>query len=75
MPVPTRYSGECPECGEQKVSYWRKDETEHHDEVYAKCRGCGTGFPKKSVDKDAETVEIVEEILDEHISDDSAFVR
>lgn len=75
MPVPTRYSGKCPECEEKKISYWRKDETEDFDEVYAKCRSCDTSFPKRSVDKYKETVEVVENMLDDYISGDRGFVR
>lgn len=59
MPIAMQLDGEsCPECGEETLYWWSKDETESVMEVYMNCDrddGCGYEFPKVIVNKSDDT--------------------
>lgn len=45
----------CSKCGEEKLVWFSKDETENTIEVIVDCQNCGTEFPKQFVDKSKDT--------------------
>lgn len=45
----------CPQCGEEELIWWSKDETETIDEVKVDCTACGHNVPKRVVKKSDDT--------------------
>jgi|GEM_PF-5883127 len=55
MPMAWGLDESCPDCGEDELIWWTKDETERVDEVKVDCTACGMAFPKEIVEKTDDT--------------------